>query len=460
MKNKKLNIIIGKIGKTMKFRDWSIQGSESSPIIFYSTISKLNPNCNFYLIGKSSINKLTKIEYDKLFPNNNVINCYQNETQIIKKHNISNDEKYKIPYLFLKDNNVNVDAALIFSGFSSPSSNIPNAVLKVNVGVDGKIYATPLMAFKNYAANIIYTLNETQAPLYLISEDPRHKIINAKELVNNEKTVFSQENSIQKVLRFKDYDTFYRTDVQERKHFDIKIEYYHTEKIFLMGEKNDWRKRIDINKKINSDLKFNIICNGHGFGKRNNYEDPVLCDLANARYPFIEEYVFNSMKDCDFYDNIKVYGKWSDELHERDNRFIKKPLKDMKFELTNTKYTLINSIYPGFVTIKPFEMIMWGIIPFLHPDYDKNKLLNFPEYLYIKNPKDLLNKINELENDQEKYIMLLNECLDLIKPEYLDGTFLNNLIMNKIYNDLGLEYKVVYEGISDKDKVSHFSNGL
>jgi len=52
----------------------------------------------------------------------------------------------------------------------------------------------------------------------------------------------------------------------------------------------------------------------------------------------------------------------------------------------DTKYTVVNSIKPGFITCKPWEMIHMGIIPFLSPDYDKKKLLPLPEFLYLENP--------------------------------------------------------------------------
>ena len=81
------------------------------------------------------------------------------------------------------------------------------------------------------------------------------------------------------------------------------------------------------------------------------------------------------------------------------------------------------------------------MIPFIHPDYDKDHLLNLPEYVYLKDPEDLKNKIAELDANPEMYKKLLNDCMDMIKPEYLDGSDLNNFIFSKIGENLGYEYE-------------------
>jgi hypothetical protein len=77
----------------------------------------------------------------------------------------------------------------------------------------------------------------------------------------------------------------------------------------------------------------------------------------------------------------------------------------------------------------------------LHPDYDCYHLLNLPEYLYLKDEKDFLNKINELENDFDKYKDLMQQCFDLIKPEYLNGWLIVNGIFGNIAKDLGYKYE-------------------
>ena len=47
------NIIIGKIGKTVDFKRANIRTGGDAPVIFYSTIARINPEYNFYFVGPS-----------------------------------------------------------------------------------------------------------------------------------------------------------------------------------------------------------------------------------------------------------------------------------------------------------------------------------------------------------------------------------------------------------------------
>lgn len=440
MENKRLNIAIGKIGKSIKVDGWNILGSQSAPIIFYSSISKLNPQIMFYIIGTNDIHKLSPELYNKLFPNKNVISCYEDK-ELNSKYD--DETKYQIPYEYLIKNDIHLDAALIFSGMASENCNIPNFLPQKS---HPELLSKPLQCFKNYAGNIINVLNKTNVPVYTIAEDPRHVICRARDLYNREKLIFSQAN-----LNDMEVEHIYDlSDLTKLTISKLNARYYHTEKIFLMGETHNWKNDIDFNKKDGGII---MLMNGHGTSKING------ANVPDGRLPFVKEWVFDLFENTEFKD-CKVYGKWSDNLHNSDNRFIAKPMYELKDELLHAKYTLVYSIQPGFVTVKPFEMLRWGIIPFLHPDYDLNHLLNFPEYLYIKDKNDFVNKINYLESNQDAYYNLLNECLNLIKDSYIDGTFLNNLIIGKIYNDLGLLYNNIIIGLSDNDKISHFSKGI
>ena len=113
----------------------------------------------------------------------------------------------------------------------------------------------------------------------------------------------------------------------------------------------------------------------------------------------------------------------------------------MDEEVANARYSLVYSIMPGFVTVKAWEMIIKGLIPFMHPDYDKDHLLGLPEYCYLKDEKDFLNKMTELDSNPDMYKKLLNDCLSCIKDEDLDGSRLINFIMGRIAKDMGEQYE-------------------
>ena len=102
-------------------------------------------------------------------------------------------------------------------------------------------------------------------------------------------------------------------------------------------------------------------------------------------------------------------------------------------------------------------MLVKGLIPFLHPDYDSKHLLQLPDYVYVKNPADLANKMAELDADDDKYVKLLNKCLDCIKPEYLDGSYVVNTVMRKISDDMGVPFED-HKGVSPI--MDHFSRNI
>ena len=53
----------------------------------------------------------------------------------------------------------------------------------------------------------------------------------------------------------------------------------------------------------------------------------------------------------------------------------------------------------------------------------------------------MLNKIHELDANSDLYRDIMKQCQDCIKPEYLDGSDLNNRLFGTIANDLGFEYE-------------------
>ena len=85
-------------------------------------------------------------------------------------------------------------------------------------------------------------------------------------------------------------------------------------------------------------------------------------------------------------------------------------------------------------------MIIKGLVPFIHPDYDKDRLLGLPEYVYLKSPEDMLNKMRELDANPEKYKALWNELFACISEDDLSGKRMNNFIFGEIAKDLGFNY--------------------
>ena len=421
-----MNILIGKIGKAIKFKNLDLRTGGDSIIIFYSNLSRMFPEHNFYFGGPSQLDKLTKAEYNKLFPNGNVFSAYT-RSFVNKSREDEYDfgDDYKSPVKFFKENNITIDFALLMSGMCSSNANIPNFVPKGD-GSKRKFLAWTV----NYAAPYLYTLNELGCPFYMISEDARYITANAGDLYNHEKLVFSQINGTFTTLpRIKSKTDFSRSRV------DVPVIYSGCEKIFMAGCSKDWRSNIDFDRKLNSTGdRLIVLSNGHGIKKIN-----TGAGTNNERLSMYKKYVIDNLKDTE-YANTKIYGKWDDETYENYPSIINRPMIELKDEIADARYTFIYSIAPGFITVKPMEMIMQGLIPFIHPDYDIYNLLDIPEYCYIKDEQDLLNKMRELDNDPVKYKEIFDACMNCVKQEDLDGSAIINFIMGRIYKDMDLEY--------------------
>jgi len=420
--NETKNILIGKIGKAIKVKNIHIETGGGPDLLLYSSMSRMCPEYNFYFIGTNEIHLLNEQEYDKLFPNHNVFSAWTPEVR--KKQDFSLITKY------FEDRNIKVDFAIIFVGLVG-NVNIPNFIEKVHGGG----YCKPLMCFEGYCAPIIYTLNHIGCPLYTLAEDARYITINAKDLYNRERIIFTQINQDFEVGLSKGHIK------SETDHTLIKTKcrgkYAHMEKIFFMGLDENWKDKIDIDYKFSPENKEEpviVLSNGCGTSKLN-------CSGNNSsRLPEYKKYIIDNFKGTP-YENTKIYGSWDDEIYEQYPQIQKKMILELGKEIKGAKYMLVYSQTPGFVTAKPWEMIILGILPFLHPDYDCHNLLKFPEYLYLKDEKDFLNKINELEANPQKYKDLMKELQDMLKPEYFDGSFLINGIFGNIAKDLGFKYE-------------------
>lgn len=436
-----MNIVIGKIGKAIKFKNLQINTGDDSSMILFSTMARMLPEHNFYFCGPNDLPKLSEAEYNYIFPNKNVHSMY------VKYDLLDPNDKDLIGWDSLVENarnmNIKFDFALLFTGYVG--YHCLNMCCK---RPDGKYY-TPLNAFKRYCGPYVHLINSLNIPLYTIAEDPRYITINTEELFVRERLVLTQMVDCTVPVAQK-----YITSYEDHTHIEktpIPCTYAGVEKIFLMGIDKKWRDKIDIERKINNtkNPKCIVISNGHGTSGLNS--GAVQKD---GRLPGYLEYIVNGLKDTEYADT-HVYGLWSEETLEKyPYTFQDKKMIDLADEIADAKYSLVYSIVPNFITIKPYEMIIQGLVPFIHPDYDKNRILELPEYLYVNSPEEFASKMTELDANPDMYRKLIQECFDCIKPEYLDGSYLVNNIMSKIGNNLGFDY-INHKGV--ESIFDHFS---
>lgn len=424
--NNTKNILIGKLGKKFSMKKFNNMVGDDASLILFSKLASLNPNYKFYIAGPNDMSKLTKEEYDRLFPNNNVFTA----------PNI--DLNAENPYACLDEyfNDIQIDFALLING-PTTQINVSN-FLRKGFTKDGDFYK-PLIMFKRYVGPYVYVLNKLGCPFYLISEDARYITTWCKDLWNHERLVFTQTNGNFKIrnhIKSIDDWTMVENDT-------VDAVYAGVERIFMMGLDKDWKSKIDIEHKLSvnqsnnsQNSPFIVISNGCS---------TIGLDCGSStkisRLPVYKEYIIDNFKDVDVYNKTKIYGSWSlEDVAQCQDIIWNIPVVELQDQIRDAKYSIAYSQQPGFVTVKAWELVILGLIPFIHPDYDKDRLLGFPEYVYLKSPEDLLNKIHELDANPELYKDIMKQCQDCIKPEYLDGSDLNNRLLGTIAKDLGFEY--------------------
>jgi hypothetical protein len=271
-------------------------------------------------------------------------------------------------------------------------------------------------------------LNETGIPFYCIAEDARYITINAKDLYNRERLIFSQYNG--HPVAYKHISN--KNDIHDFRETTHEAIYANIEKIPLMGVPLDWRDKIDLDKKIASmpSQRFFVLSNGCGTNKINHAGN------NSSRLPVYKAWVHDATKGTP-YEGAKVYGSWDANIYEENPWIEKKFIVDMKDDIEHCKYTLVYSQVRGFVTAKAYEMITLGIIPFIHPDYDPDRLLGLPEYLYVKTPEEMVKKMVRMDDNPDGYKKVMKELMGCIKDDWQDGSLVVNGIFSRIASDLG-----------------------
>jgi hypothetical protein len=75
-------------------------------------------------------------------------------------------------------------------------------------------------------------------------------------------------------------------------------------------------------------------------------------------------------------------------------------------------------------------MIHAGVVPFLHPTYDDQGHLPIPDFLRPKTPEEFYTNMQRLIDNPTEYETVLKGLRKaILKPEYYDGSFINDNIM-------------------------------
>ena len=110
------NIAFAKIGKSIKFKTSysAVGGDNESPNLLIS-LAKTNPNNMYYLIGRSDFKKLTDDDKTSLFPNNNVIDVYENAPKLTDRKDY-NSPLFQHINNYFKEKNIKIDYSIMMLG--------------------------------------------------------------------------------------------------------------------------------------------------------------------------------------------------------------------------------------------------------------------------------------------------------------------------------------------------------
>ena len=415
------SIACGKIGKSILFNSnyWGAIGGDNEAPIFYENLFHKNPDITFYLLGISDYSRLDRREQDRINKHGNVIDVWKHFDDW-RQNNQKVEDKYK-RQKYLEEwaaHAPKIDVGLLFAG-PTGTSNVAGKSRLMN---DPDTLASPIEMLAKYSGPVIDYLNtHRDMPWVMVLNDPRFFPANMRDMFHRPKVVLSQFNEKIEHRTTKDYDDP-KTDIVK-----VESEYKSVETIFLIGKERgkaiaETPSTLDsffddtpATEEGSKDIKFMIVCNE---GRPSRYND-------------LKKYIL------DHVDDVDIYGKWSEEIVNNDSRF-KGPKKfnDLQDMLPRVKYTFCIPIKKGWVTAKFWEMAHYGIIPFLHPTYDEQNNLKCPEFLRVKDSKDLFKKIEFLENNPEAYDTLRANIDGMIKDEYYDGSYMNNLVINTLKETL------------------------
>lgn len=385
-----------KIGKSIKFiSNYSPIGGDNEPSAILIALANNNPDKTFYIIGRSDFSRLDEYERIKIFPYDNVIDCYKNSGSVVDKPN------YLIDYF--SKNNIKIDFAICMIG-QIGTVTIPNRVEQIK---NRDLFASVIDMTKNYSTPIINWLNESGINWIELVNDPRYTKAQTRDFISEPICTLSQYDYSYTHSKMKSFED------QDRIPIECKATYSGIETAFCIGR----------NYPILAEIK------------KNNSFIMVLNEGNPSRYNMLNEWILSKMED------IEIYGKWEHKETESDSRF-KGPIKldQVQEKVNKSKYTFIIPIKKGWVTSKYIEMIHAGCIPFFHPSYDEQYHTDVPDALRVKTPEELYNRIDYLERHPEVRLELLKELQYTLKEEYYNGDFINQTIMKAIYSFNGLEY--------------------
>ena len=391
-----MNILISKldIARFTKCPDkMKTYGGFDVAALMLLKIVKEYPQHTFYYIGSNDISEFE----------NKPSNLIDIETPIKDiNRKCKGLEKYEVAINYCKDNDLTFDFALYWY------CRFTNLAKYKDGYISAKGTPRKLRQCEKGLSHIMAVPKEFNIPVYYMIDD----VTELKQIpydMDKPAAIWTQCNGTTTYQHYTSPDNPVREKIQ------FPISYKPIERLWLLGKnKVDWRG-------YNKTNEFIVTCNAPS-------------DQTLDKFFYIKKWVL------DVFDNATIYGRWTctkamaTEISKNNaaHRFVERGMCEMEDLMFNTKYTIVippSKKYPEFVTQKVYSMLYYGIIPFwCKYDYDKDNLYNeFPDFIKVETPEELIEKINYLNNNPEEYKKLLYQLYNLLEDKYFDNRIIHEL---------------------------------
>ena len=412
-----MNIVVGKLGKKIYF-DFDKIKSNSGDIEVTTqiiTLAAYYPSFNFYVIGINDLDKLSQEKYTKLFPNANVRNAWQ------YFNNKMHDRITFIDEYFTKMN-ISIDFGYLHAG-PAAQVNIPEKTYLIK-DKENEVIAKTIQMAKTYAGPLVYFLNESKIPFVIVGEDPRNLPFQGRDLHNRPAYYGS---SLQLELSTKHDRSYF--DKEPCVEITEKVMNIKFDRLFLVAENME-----NISKNLNADRSGGLNIFTHGSGSSG---------LSKMK-------IMNKYLNKSSYDDMKIYGQWSDKVLEKSDisldKFIGIDMSDMPEILYDTKYTLMFNLKDKWPSSKFWKMIYYGIIPFFYAKFDDDHNMPVHDFLRIETPQELAKKVKALDKSPEARLKLIQYHNSKFKQSYFDGSL------------IAYEFKEIINDILNKNIIASRDN--
>ena len=321
----KLNIVFGKIGKSLSFRQgkWGMIGGDHEAPALLSMLAQMNPNINFHIISKSDWKDLTSAEKLQHNGNGNIFDVWENW------NTKDGFDCTKWPLHVLQ--NTKIDFGIIVSG-PTGFSTIPNAMMTL----DNDRVAKPSMMSERYVGPITRFLNESKIKYMEIGEDPRYYPIAARDLFNRPEYICGTRD-VAKHRSVEIIDGYFGTV----KEISLPVRDYRVSHMFMAMEPSDKRLKEPGTRQNLMSIYSNGLRNQGGMQK----------------FPAIKQYVLDQFPDA------TIFGEWPEDtpgIKPYLSRIKPTPMIELIDQMYDTKYAFMIPIQEGWPTSKFFKHLLFG----------------------------------------------------------------------------------------------------